>query len=87
MVLPNDTSVAVAEARRDVHESLGLSLVDPDGEMDQADDSEDQTLRNAWSEVREALTLGASTAAVLNLMDQHDRAAIRQQMTTTPKEG
>ena len=78
----------------DDREALGLSLVDPDGVMDQADDGEDETLRDAWGEVREALIHGASTAAVLDLMDQHDRAAMlalaaiarQADDTTHPKE-
>jgi hypothetical protein len=77
----------------DDREALGLSLVDPDGEMDQPTDAEDETLRDAWREVREALIYGASTAAVLDLMDEHDRAAMlaladsgRQADDTTSKE-
>jgi hypothetical protein len=61
----------------DDREALGLMLVDPEGEMDQADDGDGETMRTAWNEVREALIHRADVRTVLDLMDRHDRAASR----------
>ena len=60
----------------DDREALGLMLVDSEGEMDQADEAEGETLRDAWGDVREALIHGADARTVLDLMDEHDRAAM-----------
>jgi hypothetical protein len=71
----------------DGREALGLILLDPKGEMDQADDGDGETMRTAWNEVREALIHRADARTVLDLMDRHDRAAIaRHAADTTSKE-
>jgi hypothetical protein len=71
----------------DGREALGLMLLDPKGEMDQADDGDGETMRTAWNEVREALIHRADARTVLDLMDRHDRAAIaRHAADTTSKE-